>query len=455
MPFLKQVLVRLLVYWTPSGPRYVVCLLIACLLTEIEKIDFQHSLKSPASYIDNSLKLKEKINDIKIPSDFDIISLDVVSLFTNVPKNLVVQSIEKRWTQLHNKINMSCTEFIEVIKFILNNNFFQFNKKFYKQTFGSAMGNPLSPILSDIVMEDLEIECIKKLNVKPLFYFRYVDDILLCVPSNSIDHTLNTFNTYDKNLQFTVEIAQNKSISFLDLKIIIDQHRHIITNWYRKPTFSGRYLNYNSHHPLSNKIAIIYCLVDRAINLSHSSFHNDNILFIKNVLKLNDYPKKVIDFHLKKRLKNLTFSNSRKTKTFNNKAIISLPYVKELELFNHHFFTQVSTKVVYSTKNKLSSIIKLGKDKTDKVNQANVVYKINCKDCNASYVGQTSRRLQVRAKEHAKKYKDKDQNSGLFMHTHDNNHTIDFQNIKILDNDINNGKNFFLKLFLYIHKRIL
>ena len=121
----------------------------------------------------------------------------------------------------------------------------------------------LSPILSDIVMKDLEIECIQKLNVKPLFYFRYVDDILLCVPSNSIDHTLNTFNTYDKNLQFTVEIAQYKSISFLDVKIIIDQHRHIITNWYRKPTFSGRYLNYNSHHPLSNKIAIIYCLVDR------------------------------------------------------------------------------------------------------------------------------------------------------------------------------------------------
>ena len=78
--------------------------------------------------------------------------------------------------------------------------------------------------------------------------------------------------------------------------------------------------------------------IDRAINLSHRSFHNDNILFIKNVLKLNDYPQKVIDFHLKKRLKNLTFSNSRKTKSFNNKAIISLPYVKELELFNHHFF---------------------------------------------------------------------------------------------------------------------
>ena len=97
---------------------------------------------------------------------------------------------------------------------------------------------------------------------------------------------------------------------------------------------------------------------------------------MKNVLKLNDYPQNVIDFHLEKRLKNLTFTNSRKTKSVNNKAIISLPYVKELELFNHYFFKQVSTKVVYSTKNKSSNIIKLGKDKTDKVNQANVVYKI-------------------------------------------------------------------------------
>ena len=35
MPFLKQVLVRLLVYWAPSGPRYVVRLLIAFLFTEV------------------------------------------------------------------------------------------------------------------------------------------------------------------------------------------------------------------------------------------------------------------------------------------------------------------------------------------------------------------------------------------------------------------------------------
>ena len=90
----------------------------------------QKNLKPPASHIDNSLKLRDKINNIKIPSVFDIISLDVVSLFTNIPENLVVQSIEKRWTHLHNKINMSCTEFIKVIKFILITIFFNLTTNF-------------------------------------------------------------------------------------------------------------------------------------------------------------------------------------------------------------------------------------------------------------------------------------------------------------------------------------
>ena len=94
--------------------------------------------------------------------------------------------------------------------------------------------------------------------------------------------------------------------------------------------------------------------------------------------------------------------NSEKTLE-NNKGFICLPYVKELEDFNKNFIKNYSTKVVYSAKNKLNNIIKLGKDKNDKSNNANVVYKINCKDCNASHVGQTSTRVNVRIKEHIKK----------------------------------------------------
>ena len=38
--------------------------------------------------------------------------------------------------------------------------------------------------------------------------------------------------------------------------------------------------------------------------------------------------------------------------------------------------------------------------------------------------------MKVRTKEHAKKYTDKDENSGLFLHTKENNHSIEFQQYK-------------------------
>ena len=153
----------------------------------------QSKLKKPKSHIDNSLELKLKIEKMKIPPGFEIISLDVVSLFTNVSNELIYAAIEKRWPYLYHYVNMSCSEFIDVIKFILIHNHFQFNNVFYTQIFGSAMGNPISPILADIVMHDLENFALSKLCFESVFYFRHVDDILLCVPSNMIEYTKKHF----------------------------------------------------------------------------------------------------------------------------------------------------------------------------------------------------------------------------------------------------------------------
>ena len=114
--------------------------------------------------------------------------------------------------------------------------------------------------------------------------------IYLCVPKNLINYTRKVFNSYDENLHFTTENSINNKISFLDIEIIV-KNKKIIKNWYRKPTFSGRFLNYNSQHPHKNKIAIIYSLVDRAIKLSHTSFHNVKLNLIKQFLIINDYNK--------------------------------------------------------------------------------------------------------------------------------------------------------------------
>ena len=50
--------------------------------------------------------------------------------------------------------------------------------------------------------------------------------------------------------------------------------------------------------------------------------------------------------------------------------------------------------------NKLNIFVKRGKDKIKKEDQHSVVYKIECKDCNANYIGETQRTLAKRLKKH-------------------------------------------------------
>ena len=162
----------------------------------------------------------------------------------------------------------------------MDNTYFLFNNKYYKQSFVTPMGSPISGLFADLVMDDLESECLRKLSFKPIFFYRYVDDIIMCIPNSGLNEMLDTFNLYNSRLQFTHEIETKNSISFLDI-LLIKENQEIITNWYTKPTFSGRFLNYHSQHPLSQKIAMVYNVTDRAIKLADFRFHKDNINIAK------------------------------------------------------------------------------------------------------------------------------------------------------------------------------
>ena len=72
------------------------------------------------------------------------------------------------------------------------------------------MGSLVSLLFADIVMDNLENDCLRiprdKYNCSPLFYYRFVDDTTLCVQNEYIHLIINIFNSQDKNLQFTFEV---------------------------------------------------------------------------------------------------------------------------------------------------------------------------------------------------------------------------------------------------------
>jgi len=315
------------------------------------------------------------------------------------------------------------------------------------------MGSPLSPVIANMVLQDLEEKALEKIDCNIPFYHRYVDDIVLAAPNDQIGKIVDTFNSFHHRLQFTIEFEINKSISFMDLKLEV-RNGELILDWFHKETFSGRFLSFYSNHPLCHKVGVIYNLIDRAVLLSHPEYHRKNIEICIMLLINNGYPLELIFKQINKRLKMIFVNrlrsdinnetilvNNNDSELERNKRYFVIPYVKSISEITTSMFDKSLVTRGYRGLNKLDKIIKVQKDPTEHTHKNNIVYKINCNNCDASYVGQTKRKMMTRIKEHHDNIKlDKSKHSVITEHILDLNHNFDWNNIKILDTESNYNK---------------
>ena len=101
-------------------------------------------------------------------------------------------------------------------------------------------------------------------NLNLNFNCRYVDVIFLMFKER--DHVkkfLRYMNSCHPNIKFTFEEENNNTISFLDI-LITRNYNKLTTSIFRKKTFSGIYLNYNSHLPTDYKKGLINTLLFRS-----------------------------------------------------------------------------------------------------------------------------------------------------------------------------------------------
>ena len=128
---------------------------------------------------------------------------------------------------------------------------FSFNNQIYEQTEGVSMGSALGPVLANIILTEFEKTIVSNLiksgTIK--FYRRYVDDTLALIKPSDISTVLEKFNSFDKNLQFTVDTFSDGVIHFLDILISTEN-----TDVYHKSTHTGQYINFTSFEPLNAKL---------------------------------------------------------------------------------------------------------------------------------------------------------------------------------------------------------
>jgi len=126
-----------------------------------------------SSHVSNSFDLYRTLSGSKIDNNHILVSFDVVSLFTNISLDLALHSIEKRWIHIERSTKITKNEFLTAVRFVILSTYFTFNDIIYKQTYGTPMGSPLSPILADLVMQDLESNVLNSINVQLPLCRRY------------------------------------------------------------------------------------------------------------------------------------------------------------------------------------------------------------------------------------------------------------------------------------------
>jgi len=201
----------------------------------------------------------------------------------------------------------------------------------------------------------------------------------------------------------------------------------------------------------------MYNLIDRVIRLSHPEFHRNNFDYIIKVLLDNGYPLDLIFSSIRRRLHtrsygNKTISNEKEEKS--SFSYFTIPYVSYISKKFIQFFKNISfSKLAFSCHNKLDKFIKVHKDVLPISSCSNVVYQINCLDCDASYVGQTKRTLSTRVNEHRSHIRrNSTQLSVITDHRLKFEHEFDWDNAKVLDKETNFNKRLISEM-IYIKKQ--
>lgn len=371
--------------------------------------------------------------------------------------------------------------------------YFQFDNKYYQQVSGTAMGNPLSPILAEIVMDTLIDNVIKHLPIRITIIRKYVDDLFLTVPKESIEDVLHSFNSYHPKLQFTCEEEKDQQLPYLDMLLIRKQNQTIRTNWYTKSIASGRLLNYRSFHPMSQKMNTTLNFITRVEKLSTEYTTAQKYAIIRSHLRRNDYPT-----HLINRCWNRYINqNKPPTETTTNEppqaieqesppnrhpqgtspvheastsliqnnppspnkqlmpssCYISIPYIEGLSSRISKILKRdySNIKISYTNKNNVGTLLPPIKDTIPPILQYNVIYRINCRDCESTYIGMTTNHLKTRLSGHQSTvnqlekllregYSTADhpistlrEKTALISHCIDEDHRFDLTNTKIVD----------------------
>ncbi|XP_066263270.1 uncharacterized protein [Branchiostoma lanceolatum] len=383
-------------------------------------------------YIKNSKHFVNKISELTVGEDEEMVSYDVTALFTSTPIQEAVDVIKERLKNdetLSERTNLNVTQVVELLRFCLTSTYFIFKGTYYQQVEGAAMGSPVSPIVANLFMEHFEEVAISTAPNPPKFWGRFVDDTFVIQRKDKIEEFTTHINNINRAIKFTIERETDGKLPMLDTMIHRRPDGTLYATVYRKPTHTDLYLNFASHHPLQHKIGVVRTLTDRAnVIVTEESDKTLEIEHIHNALSTCGYPDWLFHVSKEKRSKRTPANQTRVMR----RGTVSIPYIKGISETLMRLYRSKGIQCQFKPINTIRRNLVAPKDKIKKLERSGTVYHIPCADCPATYVGESERPLSARLQEHKRpSYV----SSPVVQHVAKQKHKIDWDNVKVLDQD--------------------
>ena len=287
-----------------------------------------------------------------VSANSELVTFDVVSLYTNIPHYLGIQAI-KYWLEKEGNIiqNRFSHNFItESLKIILERNVFYFDGKFYRQKKGTAMGTKMAPTYATLVLGYLEVQLYENIQNKHGSEFasyirqnwkRFLDDCFVIWNSNVPLEVFHCeINSLNEHIKFTMNRSKS-SMPFLDILVQITEDFTIATDIFSKDTDTHMYLNFNSCHPKHIKLNIPFNLASRIVTITSTEVLRDKRLDeLRIFLRKQQYPETIIEHGINRAIqKGPIVTDLRTTEEKHNSLDKIIPFVSTYNPRDYDIFS--------------------------------------------------------------------------------------------------------------------
>ena len=105
-----------------------------------------------------------------------LVTADVVGLYPSIPHEAGLQA-PKEVLQCKKDKKISTINLVQMVPFVLKNNYFDFNGEVKHQISGTAIGTKFPPTYAFIFMDEIKTNFLDTQEFKPLRWSRYINDV--------------------------------------------------------------------------------------------------------------------------------------------------------------------------------------------------------------------------------------------------------------------------------------